>query len=125
MQMKTLSFSSTGHLPTMQVPWRALGSQPVILEVSDVWLLAAPWDESELHEGGAGRRAQAAKAAQLLAEDMARVAKPPGGGDGREAKGLASSFLAHITRLLLNKLQLRVHNVHVCFSVSQKRRFSP
>lgn len=98
----------------MQVPWRALGSQPVVVELTDVWLVAGPWEEAEWEEGPAARRGRLAKEARLVAADLARRA---GAGSEREQRGAARSFLSHLATLLLNRLQLRVRGVHLSFQV--------
>ena len=49
----------------LQIPWRALGSKHVVVEVSDVWLLAKSRDGPEWEEGPASRRKLAAQEAQL------------------------------------------------------------
>ena len=41
-----------------QVPWRALQSRPVVVELSDVWLCACPRTEEEWEEDLAGQRAK-------------------------------------------------------------------
>lgn len=41
-----------------QVPWRALQSRPVVVELSDVWLCACPRSEEEWEEDMAGQRAK-------------------------------------------------------------------
>jgi hypothetical protein len=61
---------------------------------------------------------QAAKQAELAALDLVRLSKPGGrnaGAGAGEGSGLAWSFLSHLGALLLNKLQMSVRNIHVCF----------
>ena len=62
----------TGNL---QVPWRALQSQPVLMEMSDVWLCASPRLEEEWEETSAGQRAQASKQAELAARNLIEALK--------------------------------------------------
>ena len=88
----------------------------MVVELSEVWLVAAPRDESDWEEGPAGRRARAAKEAQLAAAEVERLSKPHG--SDKEQRGLGWSFLSHLGTMLLHRLQLRVHNVHLCFRVS-------
>ena len=59
----------------MQVPWRALRSRPVVIELADVQVCAAPREEADWEEGPARRRALAAKQAQLAAAELERLAK--------------------------------------------------
>ena len=102
-----------------QVPWRALQSRPVVLHLSDVWLCACPRTEAEWEEGKAGQRAQAAKQAELAALDLIRQSKPGGksAAAGNEGSSLASSFLSHLGTMLLNRLQMTICNIHICFKV--------
>jgi len=105
------------YCPVLQIPWRALGSQPVVVELTGVWLVAAPRDESDWEEGPAGRRAEAAKEAQLAAAEMGRVSKTPG--TGAEApRGMGWSFISNLGVILLNRLQFKVNDVHICYQVS-------
>ncbi len=53
----------------LQVPWRALQSRPVVVEMSDVWLCASPRKEEEWEEDMASQRAQAAKQVPHLLPD--------------------------------------------------------
>ncbi len=57
------------------MPWRALRSRPVIVEMADVRLTASPREEAAWEEGPARRRALAAKQAQLAAAELERLAK--------------------------------------------------
>ena len=59
----------------LQVPWRALRSRPVVIELADVQVCAAPREEADWEEGPARRRALAAKQAQLAAAELERLAK--------------------------------------------------
>lgn len=70
----------------------------------------------------AGRRAQAAKQAELAALDLIRLSKPGGkvAGTGGEGSSLASSFLSHLGTMLLNRLQLTIRNIHFCFKVCMR-----
>lgn len=72
------------------------------------------------HTRRAGVPEQAAKQAELAALDLVRLSKPggrSGQGAGNEGSGLAWSFLSHLGTMLLNKLQMSVRNIHVCFQV--------
>jgi len=87
-----------------------------VVELTGVWLLATPRDESDWEEGPAGRRAEAAKEARLAAAEAGRVAKPPGAG-GEAPRGLGWSFVSHLGAILLNRLQFKVKDVHICYQV--------
>ena len=90
------------------------------MELTQVWLLATPRDESDWEEGPAGRRAEAAKEARLAAAEMGRASKTPGSG-GETPRGLGWSFLSHLGAILLNRLQLKVNDVHICFQVRYRQ----
>lgn len=149
----------------LQVPWRALQSRPVVVEMSDVWLCGSPRKEEDWEEDSASQRAQAAKQvlhllpdgtandsaclsraptgngphhaafttqacshpacmqAELAARDLMRLSRPGSrGGAGTsttpEGSGFAWSFLSHLSALVLNRLQMTISNVHICFQVS-------
>lgn len=119
----------------LQVPWHALRSAPVVIELSDVHLCLGLLDESDLAAGPAAERAWAAKQAELAVAELEAAAAASGGvpgmagpggsnpaasGDGGKAegsKGMLWSFLQHMVTMLVNKLQLRVRNVHISLQV--------
>lgn len=89
------------------------------MHLSDVWLSVCPRTEEEWEEGMTGQRIQAAKQAELAALDLIRLSKPGGKGaaPGNEGSSLASSFLSHLGTMLLNRLQMTIRNIHICFKV--------
>lgn len=112
------------------MPWHALRSAPVVIELEEVHLCLGLLDGADLEPGPAGERAWAAKQAQLaLAELQAAQeggsnggsssgSSGNGGGDAGEGrKGMLWSFLQHLVTMLVNRLQLRVRNVHVSLQV--------
>ena len=104
------------------MPWRALQSQPVLMEMSDVWLCASPRQEEEWEETSAGQRAQASKQAELAARDLMRLSRPgskgvAGAANPPEGSSSGWPFLSHLSAMLLNRLQMKVTNVHICFQV--------
>jgi hypothetical protein len=109
---------SPSHLA--QVPWRALQSRPVVLHLSDVWLCASPRAEEDWEEDLAGQRAQAAKQAELAAMELVR-SSGRNGTASHDNSGLASAFLSHLGTILLNRLQMTIRNIHVCFKVRDKK----
>lgn len=91
--------------------------------MSDVWLCATPRKEKEWEENLASQRAQAAKQAELAARDLMRLSRPGSkGATGtpatHEGSGFAWSFLSHLSAMVLNRLQMTISNVHVCFQVT-------
>ena len=87
-----------------------------MVELSGLWLLASPRDESDWEEGPAGSRAKAARQARLAAAEMAGLPKSGASGLHEKEKGsLGWSFLTHLAVILLNRLQFRISDVHLCF----------
>ncbi len=71
----------------------------------------------------AAPRAQAAKQAELAARDLMRLSRPgsksmAGASAASEGSGFAWSFLSHLSAMLLNRLQMTIISIHVCFQVS-------
>lgn len=68
-------------------------------------------------------RAQAAKQAELAARDLMRLSRPgskgmAGASAASEGSGFAWSFLSHLSAMLLNRLQMTITSIHICFQVS-------
>jgi hypothetical protein len=105
-------------LVSMQIPWRALRTRPVVIELADVELRVAERPETDWEEEAAGRRLQARKEAILASRELEQLSKP-GIQQGAEAKSSSSSwsFFSHLGGLILNGLQLAVRNVHIVFEV--------
>ena len=61
--------------------------------------------------------------AELAARDLMRLSRPGSrGATGTsatpEGSGFAWSFLSHLSAMVLNRLQMTISNVHICFQVS-------
>ena len=59
----------------LQVPWRALGSQPVVVRLCDVLVVAGPRSEAEWEEGPATARRLAASQAAAAAVALESISK--------------------------------------------------
>ena len=62
--------------------------------------------------------------AELAARDLMRLSRPGSrGATGTsatpEGSGFAWSFLSHLSAMVLNRLQMTISNVHICFQVSR------
>lgn len=108
----------------MQIPWGPrLHGGPLIVELSDVSLITSRRDETAWEEGPAARREQAAKQAQLAAAELSKLSsrlEADSAGAAAAAaqgakRGLRWSIADYLTSFLLNRLQLSVRRVHVCF----------
>ncbi|KAK9798969.1 hypothetical protein WJX73_003190 [Symbiochloris irregularis] len=100
----------------VQVPWRALRSKPVLVKLSGVSLTVAERPESDWEEGPAGKRASAAKLAQLAALELQALSAPDA-----PARRSGWSLFSYIGTFLLNTLQLSIANVCVCLQECSTR----
>ena len=109
----------------MQIPWGRWGGGALVVELEDVTLEVTSRDDTDWEEGPALRRAQAAKQAQLAAAELAKLGSRVAAEGHKQQEQSASSskggtrwsIVDYITSYLLNRLQLTVTNVHVCFKV--------
>lgn len=104
-----------------QVPWQALRTKPVVVELSGVRICVTLRDESEFEEGPAKKRRSAAKVAKLKAADLEtlskRLAVEKTGGAPTENRSFWWSFMSQLIAMLLNRLQLTLSDVQLCFKV--------
>eukprot|EP00803_Ostreobium_quekettii_P009394 evm.model.scf_204.13 EVM.evm.TU.scf_204.13 scf_204:99162-102872(-) len=109
-----VNYGCIGRLQ-LQVPWRALRSSPIVVELSDVTLSCTPWDEHEWSGEASIKRARAAKQAQVAAAELEKLSTKVAadrGGDGRNFRWI---LMTSLWSLLLRRLQLSVSNVHIFF----------
>lgn len=91
------------------VPWRSLGSQPMTVHADRVFLLLAPLDDTAPTDAAAELASlAAAKREQCDAWETVQDQRA----SGREQLG-GSSVVDKLARGLLQKLQVRVTNLHV------------
>ena len=110
--------------PALQFPWGVpFAVTPLIVEVEDVHLLAAPRPEEHWCGEHAAKRAAAIKQAALASGPLGPAPAP-----SRERRSTAPSFsrrlLAYALQWLANRLELTVRNVVLIFQVSISGRFS-
>jgi hypothetical protein len=118
----------------LQIPWGRWGGGALVVELDDVTLEVTSRNDSDWEEGPALFRAQAAKQAQLAAAELAKLgSRVAAEGHKQQEKASSSSsskgstrwsIVDYITSYLLNRLQLTVTNVHLCFKVSPSIKYS-
>ena len=111
-------------MPALQFPWGVpFAVTPLIVEVEDVQLLAAPRPEAHWCGEHAARRAAALKQAALACGPLGPASAP-----SRERRSTAPSFsrrlLVYALQWLANRLELTVRNVVLIFQVGISRSFS-
>lgn len=84
----------------------------MLVNLSGVSLTVAERSESEWEEGPAGKRASAAKLAQLAALELQALSTPDA-----PARRSGWSLFSYLGTFLLNTLQLSVADVCICFQV--------
>ncbi len=106
---------SIGRLQ-IQIPWGRWRSGPLKIELSGVTLRATARDETDWEEGPAGRRAQAAKQAELMSAEFEKLSRRVAQANQHSSKS-RWSVAEYVSTYLLNSLQLSIKDVHVCFKV--------
>ena len=88
----------------------------MVVELTGLWLLASPRDESDWEEGPAAARAQAARQAKMAAAEMESLSGTASGVHPEKEKGgFGWSFLTSLGIILLNRLQFKLADVHLSF----------
>ncbi|RZF33558.1 hypothetical protein LSTR_LSTR008204 [Laodelphax striatellus] len=90
---------------SLHIPWSGLYSQPVIVEVEDVYLIAGPITDREYDSEKEKRLSRASKRKKL--EDL--EAENLLGSDAPESR----SFIENLITTIMNNLQVYVHNIHI------------
>ena len=101
----------------LQVPWRALRSKPVLVDLDGVSLTIAERPEADWEEAPASKRASAAKLAQLAALELQKLSAPRPDATATGGRRSGWSLLSYVGTFLLNTLQLNVTGVSVAFQV--------
>ncbi|MBW0564410.1 hypothetical protein O181_104125, partial [Austropuccinia psidii MF-1] len=106
---------SIGSL-VLTVPWTALGSQPVKAAIDNIYLLAIPSSKNKFDPEDDERRQKATKMEKLKNSKLllSSTAGTPGNTSTEEAEK-NESFVAVMTKKILDNLKLRIKNVHVCY----------
>lgn len=108
----------------LQLPWSSIRNRSLVIKLQDVCLHVAPRDLSDWEAASASRRADASKQAQLAAWELHNLpGKLAGGKAGKpqDGKQQSQSLTSHLASMLLDRLQLSVDGVLVCFEVRPKQ----
>lgn len=96
-----------------KIPWRGLGSSPVVAEVSDIYAVVQPkknvkWDERierEKRQSIKKKKLESYEASKQLAATTKAVANTTSDGN--------DTFLNRLTETVINNLQVKIQNVHI------------
>jgi vacuolar protein sorting-associated protein 13A/C len=112
---------SISHI-LLKVPWSKLTSEPVIVKITDVFLVALPTDTSNWTEKDYAEFAWRRKKDHIASEDevmnkqlVSAIAKDHKGGDGKDDSNdkSSSSWAEGLVIKILSNLQVTIENVHV------------
>src|SRR5579862_3519645 len=97
-----------GHigLLTLQIPWSNLKGKPVKVYIEDVFILAAPKEDSEYDEEDEERRRNAVKMERLESAEMIR--ERSGEGLSQEEQQRSQSFTESLVTKIVDNLQVTV-----------------
>ncbi|KAI9770443.1 MAG: hypothetical protein M1840_003329 [Geoglossum simile] len=107
-----------GHigLLTLQIPWSNLKGKPVKVYIEDVFILAAPKEDSEYDEEDEERRRNAVKMERLDSAEMIR--ERSGEGMSQEEQQRSQSFTESLVTKIVDNLQVTVKNIHIRYEDS-------
>ncbi|KAI9780763.1 MAG: hypothetical protein M1839_006551 [Geoglossum umbratile] len=107
-----------GHigLLTLQIPWSNLKGKPVKVYIEDVFVLAAPKEDSEYDEEDEARRRHAVKMERLDSAEIIR--ERSGDGMSQEEQQRSQSFTESLVTKIVDNLQVTVKNIHVRYEDS-------
>ena len=101
-----------GHLGqlTMQIPWSALKTKPVILEIKDLFVLAGPKSKFIYDPE---RELEAALKKKLSKLETFEIVQASADSISVQDPEKSESFFSHLTNRILNNLQIRIENIHI------------
>ncbi|KAL9075208.1 MAG: hypothetical protein Q9157_004112 [Trypethelium eluteriae] len=107
-----------GHLGqlTLQIPWSNLRGKPVRVNIEDVFLLAAPKEDTEYNEEEEEKRAHALKMEKLDSAELLKERNTEGMSPEEQQRN--QSFTASLVTAIVDNLQVSVKNVHVRYEDS-------
>lgn len=107
-----------GHLGqlTLSIPWSNLKGKPVKVTIQDVFLLAAPKEESSYNQEEGDAREHALKMQKL---ESAEILKDRSSGDQTEEEHLKNqSFTESLITAIVDNLQVTIENIHIRYEDS-------
>lgn len=107
-----------GHLGqlTLAIPWSNLRGKPVSVKIEDVFLLAAPKEESDYDAEEEEKRAQAVKLEKLESAELLKEQSTAGMSAEEQQKN--QSFTQSLVTAIVDNLQVTIKNVHIRYEDS-------
>ncbi len=107
-----------GHLGqlTLAIPWSNLRGKPVSVKIEDVFLLAAPKEESDYDAEEEEKRAQAVKIEKLESAELLKERSTEGMSAEEQQKN--QSFTQSLVTAIVDNLQVTIKNVHIRYEDS-------
>ncbi|KAI9686492.1 MAG: hypothetical protein M1822_003503 [Bathelium mastoideum] len=107
-----------GHLGqlTLQIPWSNLRGKPVRVNIEDVFLLAAPKEDSEYNEEEEEKRAHALKMEKLDSAELLKERNSEGLSPEEQQRN--QTFTTSLVTAIVDNLQVSVKNVHIRYEDS-------
>lgn len=107
-----------GHLGQLNlaIPWSNLRGKPVSVKIEDVFLLAAPKEESDYDAEEEEKRAQAVKIEKLESAELLKERSSEGMSAEEEQKN--QSFTQSLVTAIVDNLQVTIKNVHLRYEDS-------
>lgn len=96
---------------TLSIPWSNLRGKPVKVNIEDVYLLAAPKEESDYDAEEEERRAVAVKLEKLESAELLKERNTEGMSQEEQQKN--QSFTQSLVTAIVDNLQISIKNVHV------------
>ncbi|KAK3077519.1 hypothetical protein LTS18_010023, partial [Coniosporium uncinatum] len=101
---------------TLQIPWSNLRGKPVKVNIEDVFLLAAPKEDSDFNAEEEDRRAHALKMEKLDSAELLKERNTEGMSAEEQQKN--QSFTQALTTTIVDNVQITVKNIHVRYEDS-------
>lgn len=107
-----------GHLGqlTLAIPWSNLRGKPVSVKIEDVFLLAAPKEESDYNAEEEEKRVQAVKIEKLESAELLKERSTEGMSAEEQQKN--QSFTQSLVTAIVDNLQVTIKNVHIRYEDS-------
>ena len=101
---------------TLAIPWSNLRGKPVSVKIEDVFLLAAPKEESDYDATQEENRAQAVKIEKLESAELLKERSTEGMSAEEQRKN--QSFTQSLVTAIVDNLQVTIKNVHIRYEDS-------
>ena len=107
-----------GHLGqlTMSIPWTNLRGKPVRITIEDIFLLAAPKEDSDYNEEEEVQREHAVKMEKL--ENAELLKQRNVNGQSSEEQQKSQSFTESMTNAIIDNLQVSIKGIHIRYEDS-------